>query len=150
MIDFQFDSIANVELDSKRLIQAVIKTLDILKKPDMDITLRLIDDDEMHQLNQTFRGEDKTTDVLSFNQDIQDPETGRFYLGDILISVPKASNQAEEHAHSLEDEITFLSIHGTLHLLGYDHYTEDEKAIMWPLQDKIFAIVQGENDQIED
>ena len=150
MIDFQFDSTANVELDSKRLIQAVIKTLDILKKPDMDITLRLIDDDEMHQLNQTFRGEDKTTDVLSFNQDVQDPETGRFYLGDILISVPKATSQAEEHAHSLEDEITFLSIHGTLHLLGYDHYTEEEKAIMWPLQDKIFSIVQGENDQIED
>ena len=150
MIDFQFDSTAKVELDSKRLIQAVIKTLDILKKPDMDITLRLIDDDEMHQLNQTFRGEDKTTDVLSFNQDIQDPETGRFYLGDILISVPKASNQAEEHAHSLEDEITFLSIHGMLHLLGYDHYTEEEKAIMWPLQDKIFSIVQGKNDQIED
>ena len=116
----------------------------------MDITLRLIDDDEMHQLNQTFRGEDKTTDVLSFNQDIQDPETGRFYLGDILISVPKAAIQAEEHAHSLEDEITLLSIHGTLHLLGYDHYTEEEKAIMWPLQDKIFSIVQGENDQIED
>ena len=150
MIDFQFDSTANVELDSKQLIQAVIKTLDILKKPDMDITLRLIDDDEMHQLNQTFRGEDKTTDVLSFNQDVQDPETGRYYLGDILISVPKAASQAEEHAHSLEDEITFLSIHGTLHLLGYDHYTEEEKAIMWPLQDKIFAIVQGENDQIED
>ena len=150
MIDFQFDSTANVELDSKRLIQAVIKTLDILKKPDIDITLRLIDDDEMHQLNQTFRGEDKTTDVLSFNQDVQDPETGRYYLGDILISVPKAANQAQEHAHSLEDEITFLSIHGTLHLLGYDHYTEEEKAIMWPLQDKIFSIVQGEYDQIED
>ena len=94
MIDFQFDSTSKVELDSKRLIQAVIKTLDILKKPDMDITLRLIDDGEMHQLNQTFRGEDKTTDVLSFNQDVQDPETGRFYLGDILISVPKGNHSS--------------------------------------------------------
>ncbi len=116
--------------------------MDILKKPEMDITLRLIDDDEMRHLNQTFRGEDKTTDVLSFNQDIRDPETGQNYLGDILISVPKAALQAVEHAHSLQDEITFLSIHGTLHLLGYDHYTEEEKAIMWPLQDKIFSEIK--------
>ncbi|MBG0770799.1 MAG: rRNA maturation RNase YbeY [Anaerolineaceae bacterium] len=147
MIDYQFDSKSKVNLSEPRLIQAVVKTLDILKKPDMDITLRMIDDDEMHHLNLTFRGEDKTTDVLSFNQDIQDPETGRFYLGDILISVPQAAIQAADHNHSLQDEITFLSIHGTLHLLGYDHYTEEEKAIMWPLQDKIFSIVTGSDDQ---
>ncbi|QRN83779.1 rRNA maturation RNase YbeY [Chloroflexota bacterium] len=143
MIDFQFDSSFIADIDGNRLSQAIIRTLDILKKPDMDITLRLIDDDEMQHLNQTFRGEDKTTDVLSFNQDIRDPETGQYYLGDILISVPKAALQAMEHAHSLENEITFLSIHGTLHLLGYDHYTEEEKAIMWPLQEKIFSEIKG-------
>jgi len=143
MIDFQFDSSSSATLDPHRLCEVIVKTLDILKKPEMDITLRLIDDDEMHQLNQTFRGEDKTTDVLSFNQDIQDPETGHYYLGDILISVPKATLQAKEHHHSLEDEITFLSIHGTLHLLGYDHYTKEEKAIMWPLQEKIFQQIKG-------
>ena len=143
MIDYQFESTSKAEIDSEHLCQAITRTLKILKKPEMDITLRLIDDDEMHQLNQTFRGEDKTTDVLSFNQDIQDPETGHYYLGDILISVPKATLQADEHHHSLEDEITFLSIHGTLHLLGYDHYTEEEKAIMWPLQDKIFKEIKG-------
>lgn len=149
MIDYQFDSKSKAEIDSNRLVQSVVKTLDILKKPDMDITLRLIDDDEMHHLNHTFRGEDKTTDVLSFNQDIQDPETGQFYLGDILISVPQAAIQAADHNHSLQDEITFLSIHGTLHLLGYDHYSEEEKAIMWPLQDKIFTIVTSSDDQAE-
>jgi len=149
MIDYQFDSKSKAEIDSKRLVQSIVKALDILKKPDMDITLRLIDDDEMHHLNQTFRGEDKTTDVLSFNQDIQDPETGRFYLGDILISVPQAAIQAADHNHSLQDEITFLTIHGTLHLLGYDHYSEEEKAIMWPLQDKIFTIVTSSDDQAE-
>ena len=149
MIDYQFDSKSKAEIDSKRLVQSIVKALDILKKPDMDITLRLIDDDEMHHLNQTFRGVDKTTAVLSFNQDIQDPETGQFYLGDILISVPQAAIQAADHNHSLQDEITFLSIHGTLHLLGYDHYSEEEKAIMWPLQDKIFTIVTSSDDQAE-
>ncbi len=143
MIEFQFDSAFKADIDGNKLSQVLNKTLDILKKPEMDITLRLIDDDEMRHLNQTFRGEDKTTDVLSFNQDIRDPETGQYYLGDILISVPKAALQAVEHAHSLQDEITFLSIHGTLHLLGYDHYTEEEKAIMWPLQDKIFSEIKS-------
>ena len=143
MIEFQFDSAFKADIDGNKLSQALIKTLDILKKPEMDITLRLIDDDEMQHLNQTFRGEDKTTDVLSFNQEIRDPETGQYYLGDILISVPKAALQAVEHAHSLQDEIAFLSIHGTLHLLGYDHYNEEEKAIMWPLQDKIFSEIKS-------
>ena len=142
MIDIQFDSSTRVVIDTSHLGQAIAKTLDILKKPEMDITLRLIDDHEMHRLNLTFRGEDKTTDVLSFNQDFQDPETGQYYLGDILISVPNATVQAADHGHSLIDEITFLSIHGTLHLLGYDHYTEEEKAIMWPLQDKIFSQIR--------
>ena len=140
MINIQFDSATKVDVNASHLVRGIAHTLGILKKPEMDITLRLIDNGEMHRLNQTFRGD----------QDIQDPETGRFYLGDILISVPQAALQAAEHGHSLEDEITFLSIHGTLHLLGYDHYTEEEKAIMWPLQDKIFSIVQGKNDQIED
>ena len=149
MIDIQFDSATKVDVNASHLVRGIAHTLGILKKPEMDITLRLIDNGEMHRLNQTFRGEDKTTDVLSFNQDIQDPETGRFYLGDILISVPQAALQAAEHGHSLEDEITFLSIHGTLHLLGYDHYTEEEKAIMWPLQDKIFTQVKGLTDQDE-
>jgi len=147
MIEIQFDSTTNVDIDTSHIDLAIRHALGILKKPEMDITLRLIDNGEMHRLNQTFRGEDKTTDVLSFNQDIQDPQTGRFYLGDILISVPQAAVQAAEHEHSLEDEIIFLSIHGTLHLLGYDHYTEDEKAIMWPLQDKLFSQFKGLADQ---
>jgi probable rRNA maturation factor len=135
MIDVQFQGQEPADLNPSRL-----------KKPDHDITLRLIDDAEMQHLNQTFRGEDKTTDVLSFNQDVQDPETGHIYLGDILISLPQATKQALEHEHSLEDEICFLAIHGTLHLLGYDHYTAEEKAIMWPLQDEIFATLRTKPD----
>jgi probable rRNA maturation factor len=139
MIDIQFDPQTLINLRPERIREAISATLEVLKKPDQDLTLRLIDDQEMQQLNQTFRGEDKTTDVLSFNQDIQDPETGQFYLGDILISLPQATRQAAEHGHSLEKEVAFLAIHGTLHLSGYDHYTPEEKAVMWPLQDQIFA-----------
>jgi probable rRNA maturation factor len=92
----------------------------------------------MQKLNETFRGEDKTTDVLSFNQDVLDPETGRMYLGDILISIPTAKKQAANQGHPLDQECAFLAIHGTLHLLGYDHYDPEEKATMWAIQDRIF------------
>ncbi len=131
-------------LDETVLRAAVEKTLKVLKKPEMDITLRLTDDDEMRQLNQTFRGEDKTTDVLSFNQDGVDPETGRTYLGDIVISIPQAERQAATQAHSLSAECAFLAIHGTLHLLGFDHYDPQEKAEMWALQDQIFSDLNPE------
>jgi probable rRNA maturation factor len=131
-------------VDEDVLRTAVERTLKVLKKPEMDITLRLTDDEEMRQLNQTFRGEDKTTDVLSFNQDSLDPESGRTYLGDIVISIPQAEKQAESQGHSLTAECAFLAIHGTLHLLGYDHYDPAEKEQMWALQDQIFAYIKQE------
>lgn len=126
-------------VDEAFLQTAVERTLKFLKKTEMDITLRLTDDEEMQQLNQTFRGEDKTTDVLSFNQDSLDPETGRTYLGDIVISLPRAEKQAAAQGHSLTAECAFLAIHGTLHLLGYDHDEPAEKEAMWSLQDQIFS-----------
>jgi len=103
MIEIQFDPQDSIDLRPERIRAAIAAVLTILKKPDYEITLGLIDDKEMRQLNKTFRGEDKTTDVLSFNQDLQDPETGQFYLGDILISLPQATRQAAEHNHPLED-----------------------------------------------
>lgn len=120
------------------LEHAVQLTLDVLNQPDVDITLRLTDDDELYELNRTYRGIAKPTDVLSFNQDTVDPETGRLYLGDIIISVDRAIQQAEEQGHSTDQEVAFLAIHGTLHLLGYDHAEADEKQRMWSLQDEIF------------
>lgn len=141
MIEIQFAASISDRINRQLLTEAIAKTLDVLNKPEMDITLRMIDDDEMKMLNQTFRGEDMTTDVLSFNQDVLDPETGRLYLGDILISIPTAKKQAANQGHSLDQECAFLAIHGTLHLLGYDHYEPEEKVEMWTLQDKIFAVI---------
>ncbi len=143
MIEIQQASSIKERINRRLIAKAISNTLEILKKPEMDITLRLIDDDEMRILNQTFRGEDKTTDVLSFNQDELDPETGRLYLGDILISIQTAGEQAVSQGHSLDQECSFLAIHGTLHLLGYDHYEAEEKAEMWSLQDKIYNTVKS-------
>lgn len=129
-----------VDLDFLHL--AIEMTLQRLKQDAVDITLRLTDDAEMQNLNQTYREEAKSTDVLSFNQDFTDPETGRFYLGDIIISLDRAVEQAARQKHGLDAECAFLAIHGTLHLLGFDHYTPEEKAVMWALQDSIFETVQ--------
>lgn len=141
MIEIQKQTSIGPKIDQDLLEFAISKTLEVLQKPPMDITLRLTNDAEMRQLNQTFRGIAKTTDVLSFNQDFIDPETTQLYLGDIIISVERAAQQAHENNHTLDEECAFLAIHGTLHLLGYDHYAPDQKEEMWQLQDKIFTSV---------
>lgn len=138
MIEIQKNFSHNFKVNKKLLKQAIQLTLDTLEKPEMDITLRLTHDAEMRQLNQTFRGIARSTDVLAFNQETLDPETEQLYLGDIIISVERANQQAQEQGHSLDLETAFLAIHGTLHLLGFDHYEPEEKKEMWVIQEDIF------------
>ncbi|MCS7010925.1 MAG: rRNA maturation RNase YbeY, partial [Anaerolineales bacterium] len=106
-----------------------------------DLTVVLTDDREIRTLNRDFLGIDAPTDVLSFPADETDPETGRRYLGDVVISLQRAQQQATEGGHSLEDEVQLLVVHGVLHLLGYDHAEEEEKAHMWKLQTEILNIL---------
>lgn len=117
---------------------AIASTLSKHDRQHDDVTLHLTNDTEMRKLNQAYRDEPGPTDVLSFNEDFIDPETGSFYLGDIIISLDQAEKQAISQGHSLDEECTFLAIHGTLHLLGFDHDEPEEKAKMWALQDEIF------------
>jgi probable rRNA maturation factor len=99
-----------------------------------DITIVLTDDAQLHALNRDYLGIDAPTDVLSFPASETDPETARRYLGDILISVPHAGEQAKAAGHTLEAEVQLLTVHGTLHLLGYDHAEAKEKKRMWKAQ----------------
>ena len=75
--------------------------------------------------------------MLSFPASETDPETARRYLGDMLISVPRAANQAQATGHPLETEAQLLTVHGTLHLLGYDHAEAEEKTRMWKAQAEV-------------
>ncbi len=91
-----------------------------------EVSATFTDDERIRQLNKTYRYIDKSTDVLSFplgENGVYDinHDTGAKMLGDIVISVPHATAQAEEYGHSLEREIGFLTVHSMLHLLGYDH-----------------------------
>jgi probable rRNA maturation factor len=104
---------------------------------DGDLSIVLTDDTQLHKLNRNYLDIDAPTDVLSFPASETDPETARRYLGDILISVPRAEEQARAAGHSLEAEAQLLVVHGALHLLGHDHAEGQEKARMWKAQAEV-------------
>lgn len=115
-------------------------------KPPVEITLLLTDDEQLQSLNKEYRGINAPTDVLSFEAGEKMPgmEEDDPYLGDIVISVPMAERQAKEGGHSLKAELQLLAVHGTLHLLGYDHEEPDEKDHMWWAQASILAQLGAE------
>lgn len=126
--------------EARRLIQrAISAALREEKVPDdCEVSVLLTDNEGIHELNRDYRGVDRPTDVLSFpanelspwefDADLceRDPETGRVFLGDMAISLEKCEAQAEEFGHSFERELMYLTVHSTLHLLGYDHVDEAE------------------------
>lgn len=102
--------------------------------PDCDLTVVISTDAQLLELNRQYLGIDASTDVLSFQADELDPETGRRYLGDVIISYPQARTQAEAGGHAVLDELQLLVVHGVLHLLGHDHGAPAEKDKMWAIQ----------------
>lgn len=113
-----------------------------------EVVVSLVDDATIQELNRNYRDKDVPTDVLSFAMEESledepeiffDEEEGEPLpmLGDIIISVPTAKRQAEEYGHSLAREIAFLAVHGFLHLIGYDHMTEEDEKDMFARQDAI-------------
>jgi len=99
-----------------------------------ELTLVLTGDAEIQELNRTYLDIDAPTDVLSFPAGELDPDSDSLYLGDIILSLPRAQVQAAAGDHALADELRLLVVHGVLHLLGHDHAEPEERAIMWRLQ----------------
>ncbi len=103
------------------------------------VAVRVVDDETIHEINREYRGVDRPTDVISFpaeeGEEILAPPDG--FIGDIVISYPRAEEQSAEYGHSVRRELSFLAVHGTLHLLGYDHMKEEEAGEMFALQDEI-------------
>lgn len=106
---------------------------------DSELTIVLTDDARLKELNRDYLGIDAPTDVLSFPASETDPETGARYIGDILISIPRAKSQATAAGHPLESEVQLLVVHGVLHLLGHDHADAKEKSRMWKAQHEILT-----------
>ena len=111
---------------------------------DCEISLSIDTNDEIHDINKQFRNIDSPTDVLSFPQltfeegeEADVNENGEIVLGDIIISIDRAKEQAEEYGHSLKRELAFLSVHSMLHLMGYDHMVPEEEEDMFRRQKEI-------------
>ncbi len=134
-----------------------------LKKQNREggVSVTVVDDETIHGINKEYRNVDRPTDVISFpseegeeiiappddvisfpseeGEEIIAPPDG--FLGDLVISYPRAVAQAEEYGHSVRRELSFLAVHGTLHLLGYDHMTDEDSKNMFALQDEILDYI---------
>ncbi len=111
-----------------------------------EVSLVFCDDAYIQNLNRDYRGKDQPTDVLSFAlNEGEEPEIvdgpAHVLLGDIIISLETAARQAEEYNHSLEREVAYLTVHGMLHLLGYDHMTEEDKAEMRLEEEHVLSLL---------
>ena len=145
-LDFNaFDeSLNNYEAIYVSLLEKTLKHLSLNFDPCLSVTI--VNNDYIHELNRTYRHKDAPTDVISFAFLDDNPERDNLFhsgqmvvLGEIYISSDKAKEQALVYGHSLERELKFLFVHGLLHLLGYDHMKEEDEKVMFRLQDEILA-----------
>jgi probable rRNA maturation factor len=127
------DSVDTTALEKAALVTLAIQNI----REDVNLSVVIEDEQQLQVLNHEFLGVDFPTDVLSFFEDELDPETGQRYLGDVIISYPQAEKQGVIAGHSTRFELDLLVVHGVLHLLGYDHSTDEEKEKMWKIQQEI-------------
>lgn len=130
----------------EELLQFAAKKLSLLDETEMSVTF--MDNPSIQEINRTYRGKDAPTDVISFALEDEgedeipvifeeDDEPMPRVLGDIMISIDRAKEQAEEYGHSYDRELGFLAVHGFLHINGYDHMTPEDEAEMFGLQKEI-------------
>lgn len=134
----------------KELIIATSKELEV--EDNFEVSITIVDNEKIQEINREYRGIDRATDVISFAIEDEDEEDFAIFfdeeftddeillprlLGDIFISIDKAEEQAADYNHSFERELGFLTVHGFLHLNGYDHQTKEEEIEMFGLQEKI-------------
>ena len=129
-------------LEIERLINFAANKLEIEEHSEVSVTF--VSNERIQEINRDYRDKDMPTDVISFAMEelgegeveLTGVEMPRV-LGDIIISISRTKEQAEEYGHSFERELGFLAVHGFLHLLGYDHMTDDEEKEMFTLQKEI-------------
>ena len=157
-VEISHESKKTLDIPYKEIIERmVIATLDFEKCPyEAEVSVTIVDDEEIHQINKEYRYIDRATDVLSFpfnefdipgdftdienSIDAFNPESGELLLGDIILSADHIESQAMEYGHSKTRELAFLVVHSMLHLMGYDHMNDDERIVMEEKQRKILEL----------
>ncbi len=147
--------IEGVEIPQARMTDAVTRTLDMHDVPrDSALTVVIESDEAVRALNLQYRDVDAPTDILSFPADPlpalpedagaeAQADAAQHYLGDLIIAYPYTAHQAEAAGHALSDELVLLVLHGTLHLLGYDHDSAEDEAEMWETQDELLRALHA-------
>jgi probable rRNA maturation factor len=126
------------------IIKAAENVLLMEKSEDCEVSIFLTDDAEIHRLNKLYRNVDRPTDVLAFAmREGVDGELNQEILGDVVISLPRAKQQASVYGHSFEVEMSLLVSHGVLHLLGYEHEEKDDTLVMQRKQKEILRSLNG-------
>ena len=139
VMEYEISNLTNREVDTtnmERVIKEVSKELDVNNGI---VSFVFVDNERIKEINKTYRNKDSETDVISFafmDEEIN-PDTDFTNYGEIYISLEKAESQSIEYGHSFDRELCFLTVHGLLHLLGYDHMKKEDEIIMFGLQDKI-------------
>ena len=145
------NSQSKIKIDKRMIRSKVLKILKTLNCADKEISLSLVDDENIKQLNKQYLGKDKATNVLSFS--LLEGEYGNInpqILGDVIISVETAQRDALSGKLTVDQEIDFLIIHGILHLLGYNHEntTKEETKKMWQKEKDLFNALNGCNTRL--
>lgn len=154
-INIQIDEPFQSRVEQAWLVAAVQATLRACGRVDDLLSILVVDDDEVQRYNRIYRQQDAPTDVLSFAINEGSPISPEMpdtlaaeldaELGDLLLAFPYASRQARQFGHSLSAELQLLVVHGTLHLLGYDHDTDARQAAMWSKQNEILSTLTAED-----
>lgn len=138
------NSINDVRVDEPSLINIMQKIIVDLGKGESELLLRIVDVDEIQMLNKTYRDKDKSTNVLSFPSDLP-VEIDESILGDVVICTEVVTQEAKAQEKTFDDHLLHMAIHGTLHLLGYDHIDESEAQEMEALEIEILQKQQVAN-----
>lgn len=148
MIEVFYEEIENLKEEEliRKVIECVLKEERI--KKNLDVYVTLTNNETIRKINAEHRNIDKATDVLSFpmfdREEIpllKKEDNSEDILGDIIVSIEKVREQAEEYGHSFERELAYLVTHGMLHLLGYDHMIEEEKIVMRKREEEILGVL---------
>lgn len=136
---FEIINETNIKIEELKIVEKFLKK--VIKDEKLEnaiFNVIIIDDERIHEINKQYRGIDRSTDVISFAlEDSEDIEMNFRILGDIYISIDKVYEQSESYGHSFLRELSFLTVHGLLHLLGYDHMKKEDEIIMFEKQEKI-------------
>jgi probable rRNA maturation factor len=130
-------------IDGNQVKQILWLVLQETSSSEADLSILITDDDQIQVFNRQYLDNDAPTDVLAFPASFTDPDTNIPYLGDIIVSYPRALEQAQTGGHEVKDELQLLIVHGILHLLGYDHGNDEEKDNMWSVQARVLQLLQN-------